>query len=143
MPAPSQLHNSLFSFFLRTALLHETKAEYTEKIEKLTAEVYEQIDLYKEEIIKYRMIHYNTKLQDPINFNSNDQLAILLYDIIGAINTDKEKPRGVGEDALKKIDLPLTKAIKDYMLNLIKMEQIQEDLVLQIQTYKIYQHQQE
>lgn len=95
-------------------LANKLKAEYTEKIEKLTAEVYEQIDLYKEEIIKYRMIHYNTKLQDPINFNSNDQLAILLYDIIGVINTDKEKPRGVGEDALKKIDLPLTKAILEY-----------------------------
>lgn len=95
-------------------LANKLKAEYTEKIEKLTAEVYEQIDLYKEEIIKYRMIHYNTKLQDPINFNSNDQLAILLYDIIGAVNTDKEKPRGVGEDALKKIDLPLTKAILEY-----------------------------
>ena len=95
-------------------LANKLKTEYTEKIEKLTAEVYEQIDLYKEEIIKYRMIHYNTKLQDPINFNSNDQLAILLYDIIGAINTDKEKPRGVGEDALKKIDLPLTKAILEY-----------------------------
>lgn len=95
-------------------LANKLKVEYTEKIEKLTAEVYEQIDLYKEDIIKYRMIHYNTKLQDPINFNSNDQLAILLYDIIGAINTDKEKPRGVGEDALKKIDLPLTKAILEY-----------------------------
>lgn len=95
-------------------LANKLKAEYTEKIEKLTTEVYEQIDLYKEEIIKYRMIHYNTKLQDPINFNSNDQLAILLYDIIGAINTDKEKPRGVDEDALKKIDLPLTKAILEY-----------------------------
>lgn len=95
-------------------LANKLKAEYTEKIEKLTAEVYEQIDLYKEDIIKYRMIHYNTKLQDPINFNSNDQLAILLYDIIGAINIDKEKPRGVGEDALKKIDLPLTKAILEY-----------------------------
>lgn len=95
-------------------LANKLKEEYTEKIEKLTTEVYEQIDLYKEDIIKYRMIHYNTKLQDPINFNSNDQLAILLYDIIGAINTDKEKPRGVGEDALKKIDLPLTKAILEY-----------------------------
>lgn len=95
-------------------LANKLKEEYTEKIEKLTNDVYEQIDLYKDEIIKYRMIHYNTKLQDPINFNSNDQLAILLYDIIGAINTDKEKPRGVGEDALKKIDLPLTNAILEY-----------------------------
>lgn len=95
-------------------LANKLKAEYTEKIEKLTAEVYEQIDLYKDDIIKYRMIHYNTKLQDPINFNSNDQLAILLYDIIGAVNNDKEKPRAVGEDALKKIDLPLTNAILEY-----------------------------
>lgn len=95
-------------------LANKLKEEYTEKIEKLTNDVYEQINLYKDEIIKYRMIHYNTKLQDPINFNSNDQLAILLYDIIGAINTDKEKPRGVGEDALKKIDLPLTNAILEY-----------------------------
>lgn len=95
-------------------LANKLKAEYTEKIEKLTTEVYEQIDLYEDDIIKYRMIHYNTKLQDPINFNSNDQLAILLYDIIGAVNNDKEKPRAVGEDALKKIDLPLTNAILEY-----------------------------
>ena len=95
-------------------LANKLKEEYTEKLEKLTNDVYEQIDLYKDDIIKYRMIHYNTKLQDPINFNSNDQLAILLYDIIGAVNNDKEKPRAVGEDALKKIDLPLTHAILEY-----------------------------
>ena len=60
------------------------------------------------------MVHYNSKLQEPINFQSPEQLAILLYDIIGCVNPDKEKPRAVDEKALKHINIPLTKAILEY-----------------------------
>lgn len=94
-------------------LAKKLKDEYTEKLNTITETVYNEIKVYEYLIIKYKMLHYNCKLQEPINFNSNDQLAILLYDIIGCI-PDKEKPRGVAEDILKKIDLPLTNAILEY-----------------------------
>lgn len=88
--------------------------EYSQKLEEVTNKVYEEISKYEDKIIKYRMIHYNSKLKDPINFNSSEQLAILLYDIIGCQNNDKEKPRATGEEVLKKIGLPLCDAILEY-----------------------------
>lgn len=95
-------------------LANKLQNEYKEKLETITEKVYSEIAVYEDIILKYRMTHYNSKLGEPINFNSNDQLAILLYDIIGCVNNDKEKPRGVDEKALKKIDLPLTNAILEY-----------------------------
>lgn len=97
-----------------TNLTDKLKVEYRAKLEEITDRVYGEISVYDDLITKYRLTHYNTKLKDPINFNSNDQLAILLYDIIGCVNDDKEKSRGVDEKALSKIDLPLTKAILEY-----------------------------
>lgn len=95
-------------------LASKLKDEYDAKLNSITDMVLKEIDKYEDKIIKYRMTHYNTKLQEPINFNSNDQLAILLYDIIGCKNSDKEKPRGVDEKALKNINIPLTEAILEY-----------------------------
>ena len=76
-------------------LAKRLKTEYDDKLADITKQVNEEIHKFEDKIIKYRMIHYNTKLQEPINFNSSEQLAILLYDIIGCVNPDKEKPRGV------------------------------------------------
>lgn len=95
-------------------LANRLKTEYDGKMEEAVTKVNEEINRYKDNIIKYRMTHYNTKLQEPINFNSPEQLAILLYDIIGCVNPDKEKPRGVDEKALKHINIPLTNAILEY-----------------------------
>lgn len=95
-------------------LANKLKTEYDAKLEEVTATVRSEIDKFEDKIVKYRMIHYNTKLQEPINFNSSEQLAILLYDIIGCVNPDKEKPRGVDEKALSHINIPLTQAILEY-----------------------------
>lgn len=95
-------------------LANKLKAEFTAKLEQITKNVNGEIDKYENAIVKYRMTHYNTKLQEPINFNSPDQLAILLYDIIGCDNSNKEKPRAVDEKALKSINIPLTNAILEY-----------------------------
>ena len=95
-------------------LAKRLKTEYDDKLADITKQVNEEIDKFEDKIIKYRMTHYNTKLQEPINFNSSEQLAILLYDIIGCVNPDKEKPRGVDEKALKHINIPLTNAILEY-----------------------------
>lgn len=95
-------------------LADKLNKEYNEKMEKVTKEVEDNIALYEDNIVKFRMIHYNTKLQNPINFNSPEQLAILLYDIIGCQSGNKDNPRAVDEAALKHINLPLTNAILEY-----------------------------
>lgn len=95
-------------------LANKLKAEYHAKLDDITAKVSKEIDKYEDAIIKFRMTHYNTKLQNPINFNSPEQLAILLYDIIGCKNPNKEKPRAVDEKSLKHISIPLTDAILEY-----------------------------
>ena len=99
---------------INTELTDRLEKEYKEKLDTITSKIYSEIDKFQDQIIKYKMIHYNNKLQDPINFNSNDQLATLLYDIIGLQNPDKEKPRGVGEDILKKLHSPLCDMILEY-----------------------------
>lgn len=95
-------------------LANKLKQEFGAKLEDIKAKVYAEIDKYQDLIAKYRMIHYNCKLKEPINFNSSEQLAILLYDIIGCVNPDKEKPRGTGEEILKKLDIPLAYLILQY-----------------------------
>ena len=95
-------------------LARKLKEEYTNKMEEITEKVYNEINKYEDLIIKYKMIHYNCKLQDPINFNSNDQLATLLYDILGLTSGDEKRPRGVDEEILKGINTPLTKLVLEY-----------------------------
>lgn len=51
------------------------------------------------------------QLTNPINIDSNIQLAIILYDILKITPPDKRSPRAVSEKELSKIDIPLTKAI--------------------------------
>ena len=43
------------------------------------------------------------QLEEPISMASPTQLAILLYDILGAPIVEKDSPRGTGEDVLQKL----------------------------------------
>lgn len=87
----------------------------SEKYHKLLDEAIDdfnaELDNYKDDIEAYRIKNPNAKLDNPINVSSTQQLAILLYDIIGVQSVDKKKPRGTGEDILEKIDIPLCKKI--------------------------------
>ncbi len=55
----------------------------------------------------------NEQLKDPPELSSPTQLAILLYDILEVEVTDKNNPRGTGEDILQKLK------DKYYICNLI------------------------
>ena len=76
-------------------------------------------DKYKDKVDAYRKKHKdNCKLENPINIKSTDQLAILLYDILGYdLYYDKKKKketRSTAEEALTKLNTDVTKAILDY-----------------------------
>ena len=47
------------------------------------------------------------QLTEPLNLDSPIQLAILIYDILGATSPDEDSPRGTGGEILEQIDLPI------------------------------------
>lgn len=91
--------------------LHE---EYHAKLDESLSAVYNIIDMYADEIEKYKLSNPGNKLSDPINVNSPTQIAILLYDIMKEPSVDDDSPRGTGEKILEKIDNTLCKALLEY-----------------------------
>ena len=76
---------------------------------------YRTCDDFGEDLDNYRAkMGINNKLEYPINISSPQQIAIMLYDVLGIKPVDDKKPRGTGEDILQKIDHPVAKAILEY-----------------------------
>ncbi len=89
--------------------------EYTGKLEKIEEKFYQQCDNMTEDLTNYRnRMGRANKLHDPVNIGSPQQVAILLYDVIGIVPVDREKPRGTGEEILLKIDHAIAKTILEY-----------------------------
>ena len=85
--------------------------------EKLQA-VEKLCEPYEQQLIAYKSLHPNVKLDIPINIGSPSQLSILLYEIIkldaGYDNRTQKKITGTGEDILSRLDHPICKAILEY-----------------------------
>ena len=89
--------------------------EYTVQMKEIEDKFYQQCDNIAEDLNNYRnRMGPANKLQDPVNIGSPQQIAILLYDVIGVAPVDKEKPRGTGEEIMLKIDHPIAKTILEY-----------------------------
>ena len=88
--------------------------KYHNLINEKLNEFYKILDMYEDEISKYKLKNPGHKLSDPINISSPQQLAILLYDILKIKPVDEQKPRGTGVEILEKIDNPLCKTILEY-----------------------------
>lgn len=90
---------------------HKLLDENMKSLQELTEPFNKELEAYKKRNPKI-------KLDIPINFSSSQQVAILLYDIIGldaGIDKKTKKPiRGTDEDVLKTLDHPICKAILDY-----------------------------
>ena len=92
----------------------ELETRYTQLREDALQKVYSLLEESENDIEKYRVTHKDCKLDDPINIGSPQQLAVLLYDILGYPSVDKKKPRGTGKKMLTTWDTPLAKAILEY-----------------------------
>ena len=88
--------------------------KYHKKLDAINEKIANILDNYSDKINSYKLKNPNNNLSDPILISSPSQLAILLYDILGCDVVDKSKPRGTGEDILKKINNPLCNAILEY-----------------------------
>ena len=91
----------------------ELSNKYTAKLRDIEEEFYQYIKRYDDKIDNYRITRGNqVRLDDPINIASPQQLAVLLYDIVGL--TPIKGQRGTGVDILKKLDTELTDIILKY-----------------------------
>lgn len=112
LPVVCDMEDNGISFDFEFA--QQLSEKYNIQKQEAEQEFYRLCDEYGEQIENYKKTHPNHKLSDPIGIGSSQQLATLLYDIIGCDVVDKEKPRGTGEEILSQIDLPLCKAILKY-----------------------------
>ena len=96
---------------------HKLSVEYNKRLVESEKAVRAEIDKYADKVEQYKARNANHKLDEPINFNSTTQLAILLYDILKIEPPDPKSPRGTGVEILTKIDNPICKAVLDYRAN--------------------------
>ena len=102
--------------------------KYHKLVSDTDIKIENELDKYKDRISKWRLSDSanehpikngkpqkskNEQLKDPVEVTSPTQLAILLYDVLGAPIKDKTKPRGTGEDILKLLqsDYPICEMI--------------------------------
>ena len=93
----------------------ELSVEYHKKLDEAHAKFMKICDGFGEKLDAYReRMGINNKLEYPINISSPTQIAIMLYDVLGLVSPDKEKPRGTGEEILLKLNHPVSNAILEY-----------------------------
>lgn len=90
--------------------LTKLNAKYERNKERCFATLEKLVAPYSEQIRKHQM---KGELDSPINFDSNDQLKVIMYDIMGVPVID-EYGKSTEKDALKAIDNEFSKAILDY-----------------------------
>jgi len=82
-----------------------------DSVEKNLYAVYED---YREQVEDYMRRNPSCKLTIPINFNSPNQLQVIIYDILRLPVVDKKKPRSTETDVLEQLNHPLCTAIVYY-----------------------------
>lgn len=96
--------------------LDEFSEKYHGKLDKALQECYDEIANLQGKIDTYVLKHPETKLKQPIQVGSNQQLSILFYDVLKAKPVKGKKARAVDEDVLDewKKEIPLASKIVDY-----------------------------
>lgn len=94
--------------------LHTLSEKYNKILLEKEAEFYKLCDKYNDKIEEYRRKNPNNKLGSLINIASSQQIAILLYDILGEKPVPRQPARGTGEEVLKAINNEFCKAILEY-----------------------------
>jgi DNA polymerase I-like protein with 3'-5' exonuclease and polymerase domains len=92
----------------------ELSTKYHNKLQECEDIVDNVCEMYRKEIAEYNRKNPKNNFRLPLNPNSSQQVAKLLYDVLGIQSPDKHNPRATGKEILKQIDEPVCKAILDY-----------------------------
>ncbi len=87
--------------------------QYNAILEEKKERFYKICDMFGQQLDDYRTkMGAANKLEYPINISSPQQIAIMLYDVLGI--DPPGKGRGTGEEVLVQIDHPVAKAVLEY-----------------------------
>lgn len=109
--------------FVDTELADNLSKDYHKQIDSLQEQFYMECRKIQFKINEYMTNNPKHKLEIPIKITSNDQLAILLYDILGFTNklykesdtsNKKISKRSTGVKVLQTINHPLVEIILEY-----------------------------
>ena len=94
----------------------ELKEKYSNDLKEALKRVDEEIAVYEEDIKQFKRNNpeKGNKIDYPVNIGSPTQIAILLYDVLGLDNGDKERPRGTGKEFMIALKHPICDAILDF-----------------------------
>ena len=80
---------------------------------------------FKSNVEEYRMRNSDTKLSEPINARSPQQLAIFLYDVLKLESPDRKSPRGTGAEILSAfIDKSKSDKLVTFCKAVLKMREV-------------------
>lgn len=116
------------------AYIEALSKKYNEELTQREAEFYKICDAFGDKLDAYRAkMGTKNKLEYPINIGSNQQIAIMIYDVL-EIEQPKVRNKGsrsVDEDVLSRIDHPVVKAILHYR-ELVKLIGTYVDKMLKV-----------
>lgn len=99
-------------FNLDYKLNDEIKEIYQKNVNSYEKVLYSTLNSYEKMIKEFQKAG---RLDTPINFNSHDQLAVIMYDIMGLEhNLRKKKKRSTDKFVLRDINNDFTKALLSY-----------------------------
>lgn len=93
--------------------LDKLEVKYKGLLEEKSQAFHLICDDYSKEIKDFRKVNPGTKLDSPITISSPQQIATLLFDILG-LTGNKKAPRSTKEDDIKHIEHPIVKALLAY-----------------------------
>lgn len=103
-----------------TKLADTLRTQYTKYMNEAEAKFKKEVRLLEKKISKLQTVNpqnYAKLLNDgkiDISISSNQQLAILFYDVLKFTSPDNRKPRGTGEDIISTFKHPIVDAILEY-----------------------------
>lgn len=103
-----------------TQLADTLRTQYTKYMNEAEAKFKKEIRLLEKKISKLQTVNpqnYAKLVNDgkiDISISSNQQLAILFYDVLKFTSPDNRKPRGTGEDIISTFKHPIVDAILEY-----------------------------
>lgn len=99
-----------YGIALDTEFLAKLDKKYKERSSFYLKRLNDTLEQNKTEIAYYQSIG---KLDNPVNFDSPEQLKVLLYDVLKT-KPSEENGRSTDKDTLKELNTPFTKAILEY-----------------------------
>ena len=99
-----------YGIALDTEFLAKLDKKYRERSSFYLKRLLDTLEQNKTEIAYYQSIG---KLDNPVNFDSPEQLKVLLYDVLKT-KPSEENGRSTDKDTLKELNTPFTKAILEY-----------------------------